>query len=460
VASNPYVNEGQASTAWDIPQQLAPGETYFWRARAIDEEDIAGDWSAVWRFTVKIATSECPRQWSEGFEGFTTGMSPGGWKLRKDFGWPAFRVERDQHGDAELRSLFTGRGALHFVGSGESARWRNYEFSGDLNRPSFFKHGYESAEQSSKQIGTHCIKPNCFFRSGVIFYADRLKGTEYRLELTGPWCTKPQARLIKVKGDQTAVLAETNLTSSHGITKPIFFHVQVLNQPDETTLQIRLWSFAKKRRGKEQLREWWLQAVDTEEPLRAGTVGVWSNFYHAGWDNLLVRALPGLDSGISGDEDANGVCDVDEVDAGPIEACLDEDFDPNKGTSLWITGVEGKAGHSGPGRCGAEHSYWVSHKAGELHVQTHELDGGSYRFQLLLGRHLWHRPRVKVVFWSGEFYELRPQGEWNPKGPKRFVWSQPITVTLPRGANAFRIVSIVKGRVHVEAFRFEPVPEP
>jgi hypothetical protein len=102
----------------------------------------------------------------------------------------------------------------------------------------------------------------------------------------------------------------------------------------------------------------------------------------------------------------------------------------------------------------------VSHKTGKLHAQTPELDGGSYRFQLLLGRHLWHRPRVRVVFPSGEFYELSPQGKWNPKGPKRFVWSQPITVTLPSGVNTFRIVSVDKKRVQVEAFRFEPLPEP
>ncbi len=460
VADDPYVNEGQNSTVWSVPLQLTPGETYFWRVRAVDEEEVAGEWSEVWRFTVKIATSECPPEWSEDFEGFATGMSPEGWELRKEFGWPAFRVERDQQGEAELRSIFTGRGALHFVGSGESAGWGNYEFRGEFNQPSSFSHGLESAEQDSTQIGTHCIKPECFFRSGVIFYADRAEGTEYRLELTGPWCMKPQARLIKVKGDQTAVLAETSLSSSHGLTKPIFFHVQVLNQPDETALQIRLWSFAKKRRGKEQLREWWLQAVDSEEPLRAGTVGVWSNFYHAGWDNLLVRALPGLDSGISGDENGNGVCDIDEVDIGPIEACLDEDFDPKKGTSLWITGVEGKTGHSGPGQCGAKHSYWVSHKDGALHAQTPELEGGSYRFQLLLGRHLRQQPRIKVIFPSGEFYALRPQGEWNPKGPKRFVWSQPITVTLPSGVSTFRILSVVKERVQVEAFRLEPLLEP
>ena len=155
LADDPYVNEGQDSTVWDVPSQLTPGETYFWRVRAVDEDDLAGEWSAVWRFTVKVATSECPPEWREDFEGFTTGTSPDGWELRKDFGWPAFRVERDHDGEAELTGTFTGRGALHFVGSGESADWRNYEFSGELNRPNLFSHGFESEKQSSNEIETH-----------------------------------------------------------------------------------------------------------------------------------------------------------------------------------------------------------------------------------------------------------------------------------------------------------------
>ena len=58
-------------------------------------------------------------------------------------------------------------------------------------------------------------------------------------------------------------------------------------------------------------REWTLSVEDADEPLRRGTVGAWGSFVKAAWDDLHVREIPGLSSGITGDADGDGVCDVD-----------------------------------------------------------------------------------------------------------------------------------------------------
>ena len=50
---------------------------------------------------------------------------------------------------------------------------------------------------------------------------------------------------------------------------------------------------------------------DTSSPLRGGTVGAWADFARAEWDNFRVREVEGFSSGISGDADGDGVCDVD-----------------------------------------------------------------------------------------------------------------------------------------------------
>ena len=281
------------------------------------------------------------------------------------------------------------------------------------------------------------------------------------MELTGPWCVKPQARLVKVKGDQIEVLAETGLSSSHGLTNPTYFHVQVLNQPDETALQIRLWTFVKKRRGQEQLREWWLQAVDSEEPLRAGTVGVWSNFYHAGWDNFLVRALPGLDSGISGDENGNGVCDIDEGDTGPIEACLDEDFDSKKGTSRWITRVEGKTGTL------RSRSMWSQafllgepSRTGCFMPRRPSSRAVPIAFSFCWGRINARRPRVQVGF--SERRVLRAPSPGRVESTR----TDKVRLESTHNSDASQRCRHVSNRFHrrtrvqMEAFRLEPLPEP
>jgi hypothetical protein len=92
VAEDTHVLEGDPTTVWGVPLELTPGQTYFWRARAIDDEDVAGDWSATWQFTVVTTTPECPPEWGDDFESYPRGSPPDNWELTEENGHPRYRI--------------------------------------------------------------------------------------------------------------------------------------------------------------------------------------------------------------------------------------------------------------------------------------------------------------------------------------------------------------------------------
>jgi subtilase family serine protease/flagellar hook assembly protein FlgD len=402
VASDENVPEGPGETRWEVPVELTPGLTYTWRARAIDDRGLASEWSASFTFTVEGATSECPPEWRERFE------SPlAGWRLRREVGNPQFEVH-----SGELESRFEGRGALLFEGSGESAGWRNYELRGELE-----------LEDDGPS--------NCGFGAGVVFYSTT--SGEYRLDVTTPECHHPKARLVKALSGGEVVLLQRSIDDDFD---EIRFRVEVVNGVGATDIRVEL-------EGEDESLV--LEVSDGENPLRAGTVGAWSNFAEAEWDDFHVREVPGFESGISGDEDGDGVCDNETpICSGPVEVCLDG--------GQAVVSLAGSTGHSGPTACGATHAYWVGKKTGVLFVESGAIEAGRYKFRLLLHRgEKGGGPVVRVELESGASFDVAP----SDGGGGPFVWSRPFEVDLPAGVLRFRIRSLVKATVHVEAFRLE-----
>lgn len=401
VASDENVLEGPQETRWEVPAELTPGLTYTWRARAIDDRGLASEWSESFTFEVEGTTSVCKPEWRETFAGLA------GWRLRREVGNPRFDVH-----SGELESRFEGRGALLFEGGGESARWHNYEFRGEL----------ELDDDGPS---------NCGFGAGVVFYSTSLG--EYRLDVNGPECHHPKARLVKAVPEGEVVLAQQSLDDDFEETR---FRVEVVNGVGATDIRVEL-------EGEDESLV--LEVSDVQNPLRAGTVGAWSNFAEAEWDDFHVREVPGFESGISGDEDGDGVCDSeDPICSGPVEVCLDG--------GEAVVSLAGSAGHSGPTACGATHAYWVGKKTGVLFVESGAIEAGQYKFRLLLHRgEKGGGPVVRVELESGASFDVAPSD--GGEGP--FVWSRPFEVDLPAGVLRFRIRSLVKATVHVEAFRLE-----
>jgi hypothetical protein len=318
VASEENVPEVASETSFEVSPELTPGLTYSWRARALDDRGLASAWSELFSFTVLSPTTECPPEWREDFEGPIPG-----WRLRREIGNPLFEVD-----SGELESRFEGRGAFLFEGTGVP-RMAQLRAQGELDR------GDDGPS-------------NCGFRAGVVFYSTA--SGEYRLDVSGPGCREPRARLLKVRGESELVLDERALDDD---TEEVRFRIEVLNGIGATEIRAEL-------EGDDEHLV--LEAFDDLEPLRSGTLGAWSSFVEAEWDDMRVSEVPGFESGISGDENGDGVCDAESACVGPFEVCLD-------GGGASVT-ASGSAGHSGPTACGAQHSYWVGKKTGVLSVDA------------------------------------------------------------------------------------------
>jgi hypothetical protein len=417
VAEEASVPEGNGTTVWAVPVALAPGSTYFWSARALDSRGLASDWAPVFQFTVEVSSSECPPEWRENFEAYPTGTAPSSWRLESEVLDPEFLVETVD-GSRRLASDRRGRGAFLFVGNGEAFDWRNYEMEGEL-----------------RQEGA----PGGVYRTGVTFYARPQDGTSYRLELTSFACNHPGARIVEVEGSVVRVLGSVDLDGV-GEDEPVGFAIETLNQTESTSIRARLEIAGE---------PFVLEVEDADAPLRSGTVGVWANFTEAAWDDLHVREVPGFASGISGDADGDGLCDVEDVDCEtPLDVCLDEGYDPVTGLSPAVVARHGNTKHHGPTACGADHSYSVKGGTGELVVRTPAIAGGSYGLRLLVRQGADRK--IAVILPDGSEAEVRSDGGEGP-----FVWSRSIPVALGAGAHDLRIRSIASGTVHVEGYRLE-----
>jgi subtilase family serine protease/flagellar hook assembly protein FlgD/fibronectin type 3 domain-containing protein len=434
------VPEGIGETAWSV--SLDPGSTYFWKVRAIDEGGVASDFGSVLQFRILLGT-ECPPVWSEDFESHAPGTEPEGFWLRKLSGSPFFSVSWAP-GNQYLGSTASGEGALIFLGSGESASWRNYSFEGALSL------GEDDDDDSSDDDSDD--DDGCAFDTGVVFYSDATFSSHYRLEL-GEDCEA--ARLVKVAAGVVSVLALAPAPFELEDDEPVRFRIEVFSDASETVIRVHL--TAPDDDGDE--RELWLDASDGTAPLRAGTVGVYRRGSGARWDDFVVEALPGHESGISGDEDRDGVCDADQTCPAAETLCLDEGYQSKTGLSNWVVGRSGNTGHSGPTACGAKNSYYVQKKTGVLQVATPPLGGGTYEFQILLQRGTSGQsaPNLRIVFGSGKAFDFS-----DPKSPAEgpFLWTSPVGVTLPPATSGFQIRSIGNPPVHVEAVRLKQVCEP
>jgi hypothetical protein len=458
VAQNDAVPEGNAETAWDVPVDLANGVTYFWRVRAIADGGLDGPWSVVARFTVVLPTPGCPPEWREDFEKSDPGSQAlDGWRLRVDRAHPHFHIERHQK-SRWLASVPSGTGALLFVGSGESRSWKNYTFtvrmsvrrqSGDDDDDDEEDDDDDEDDDDTK-LTTHkdSEDDDCRYGAGVVFYANLERDAEYRLEIAGT-CQRPELRLVKRSKGTTVKLTSTLLELPGQKRRSFFFSVEAVTLAAETSIRARV---VEEETG----REWRVEAQDARDPLRAGTVGAWSDRSKTLWDDFFVQEIPGLESGISGDEDGDGVCDSEECPEGS-DVCLDEGYDSEGRRSHWAMSLGGAVGHSGKSVCGVKHSYWIAKRTGFLVVETPELAAGLYRFQLLLERRTPQPARVKVTFPNNQIFEISA----GPGFPNQdFAWSEPIPVSLPAGMSRFRIESVEKTPVHLEAFRLEPRCEP
>lgn len=476
IAQDENVTEGDGTTGWDVPVELTPDVTYDWRARAIDELGLPGPWSDTFQFTVVLIGGVCPPEWREDFEGFLLGSTPADWRLRtgknKDRddddssddsssddsssdhssdddssdeghrrGGVLFAVDRGAESQV-LKSQRGGEGALLFVGSGEALIWQNYVFSGDLTLAHPGK--------------THKKNKSCF-DAGVAFYADPEARTEYRLEITG--CDEPRARLVKFEKGEAGTLTSTSVELPDMDGQFFEFEIETVHQSGETSIRAHLRLVDANRTA---LNEWWLDALDSHRPFVRGTIGALVDHSRAAWDNFHVRELPGHDSGISGDENGDGVCDIEETCPDVSQFCLDDGFDKKTGLSKWIVALHGHVGHSGPSACGAKHSYWVKKGDGVLVVQTPLLEAGTYEFQLLLerGTDSPNGPNLRVVFENGQEFDFAdPVNDPVKDGQGPFEWTVPVRVVLDAGVRSFAIVSIGKPRVHVEGFRLKQVCE-
>ncbi len=354
-------------------------------------------------------------------------------------------------------SSIAGRGAKLFVGTGEAFDWRNYELTGTFAQKSLLRPwlpsgvGIGDKDPTAPEPGRDATPrtPRCFYRTGVVFYADPEAGAEYRLEVTGPLCFAPRARVVKVLGGARAVLAETAIDTRKWDRGLVHFHVEVANGTAETMIRARLRAVVDG-----EVREWFLEAEDRDQPLRRGTVGAWGNFVKAAWDDFHVAELAGMESGISGDADGDGICDVEAGTCGdPVRICLDQGYDRNTRLSTAVVAATGAWDHRGLSVCGHRHSYWLAKRTGVLVVRTPDLEGGRYRFRLLLQRKLFHfRPVLRVRFPSGESVPLSATGSAH-EGV--FGWSAPIEVELPAGAGELRIESTQIPPVAVEGIRLD-----
>jgi hypothetical protein len=299
VADNASVAEGSMSqTSWEPPVTLTPGVTYYWRARSVDSRGLISNWATAFSFIVEPPTDDCPPEWHDDFERYPKHVSPDGWRLEIERGHPSFEVQTIA-GSKWLLSSRKGSGSLLYAGNGEAFDWRNYEFEGALWKMSG---GLGGDDPSDDEKNTRCA-----FTTGAAFYVDPTLGTAYRLDVVGPGCQHPKARIVKLAAGESTELARVSLTRRlrHNTLR---FHIEVVNHPASTSVQLRL----NGRVGNKD-KEWTLAVEDTEAPLRSGTVSAWSDDTRSVWDDFHVRELQGFSSGISGDADGDGVCDVELI---------------------------------------------------------------------------------------------------------------------------------------------------
>jgi hypothetical protein len=86
------------------------------------------------------------------------------------------------------------------------------------------------------------------------------------------------------------------------------FRIRVEDDRGELRLRARVWP-----EGRPEPSAWLVDAVDADDPLVSGGIGVVADAEDVRFDDLRVAALVGPESGILGDRDGDGICDASDL---------------------------------------------------------------------------------------------------------------------------------------------------
>jgi PKD repeat protein len=392
----------------------------------------------------------CPYVFVERFDPYGQDKDPAGWTdyaIEKGLGRP---VVREGFRTALDPSGVVYRGAEERVSEyhTQAARaWRDYEWTGRFRLP------------DSHQPGL-----------GLLVYSDVAAGRFYQLSYD--WRHKRDG-FRAVEGEKGTLKGRT---ASGFVPDPGVWHrfrVRAESAVGETRLRARFW-----RDGAGEPAGWAIDARDDRSPTDHGGIGLMSLTDGVAFDELRVEALSDA-SGISGDRDADAVCDGrDNCPATPNtgqadsdgdgsgdacdactaaferqELCLDEGFDPRNDLSDHVVQLIGHARHLPPdGSCGSAGAYRLGRQDG-LVIELPSLPGRArYRLQLQVrARHAGDALEVELL---GRTLVIPITG--HPTG-KDWEWTGPVAVELPGGAHFATVRARGNAPVDIEVLRLEEV---
>ena len=389
----------------------------------------------------------CRAAFVETFDAYGKGADPSGWV---DYELEGRRFEKEEAFRTRLRDgeiVYVNheeRGVSEYQG-GTALAWRDYEWSGQFRLPEG-KRG------------------NAF-----LFYSDIRSGRFYQLKATG----SDHRGYSLLKGLDRSL---TGVTESGFVPEgkvKYRFRIRVESLAGATAIHARFW-----REEDPEPTDWMIDALDGDEPLVSGSIGIMAFAEESVFDDFRVEALS-PDSGIPGDRDGDEVCDdadncpatpnpeqadVDSDGTGNVcdactaafggeDACLDSVYDPKTGLSSRVTALIGQTRHvSGEGKCGARGFYRLPEEGG-LVFQTPSLpEEGRYRFRFRL--RTWERADEQVPLLMkirGRSYKVPFESD---EEHREWRTSKAVSVTLPPGVHAVRLIAN-EGSVDVEEVELE-----
>jgi len=455
-----FTDPGAADThtyLWDFgdgatADTLAPVHRYrdagTYQVTLVVRDDDGGEGSD----SLAVTISEehfCEDAFVETFDAYGKGANPAGWV---DYEIEGHRFDKEGAFRTGLRDgeivyvSHEDRGASEYRGEGADG-WRSYEWSGQFRLPEG-KRG------------------NAF-----LFYSNIQSSRFYQLKATG----SDRRGYSLFKGWRSSLTGSTESGFVPEGKVAYRFRIRVESLAGATAIQARFW-----REEEPEPADWMIDALDTDEPLESGTIGVVSFAEGSVFDAFRVKALSEA-SGITGDRDRDDICDAsdncpaaanpeqddadndgtgDACDACTAafsggDACLDSGYDPTTGLSSRVVALVGRTRHiPGDGTCGAKGFYRLS-EGGGLVFQTSSLpEEGHYRFRFRLragGRDDERFPlRIKI---GGRSYNVPLDSDEEHGAWRR---SKAVSVTLPPGVHAVRLLA-TDGTVDVEEAELEEV---
>ncbi len=437
------IEEGVDETFWQ-PPDLDP-DSYQWRARAVDDHGMEGEWSTTFHLTV-VEIGYCPSTFVEDFEDAGLDADPAGWVDYK-FGPHGFLE------DDGFRTAATGDGTVYRsikafrateYGDGAATIWRDYEWTGRFRLPNSFLRGHS-----------------------FLVYSDVAAGRFYQLNLLALPGKCAGYRLLE--GWRDTLEGRTRSAFVPKVREWTRFRIRVESGETETLIQSRFWL-----EGEAEPFEWMIDAMDVTDPIRSGSIGALAYAKGFELDDVRVEGFSD-ESGISGDRDGDGVCDDEDncpAAANPEQEDGDDDgigdtcdectavysgetvcLDAEPGRVIELAG---KARHvRGDGACG-EKGYYQLPKNSSLAFETADLpESGRYRLQLLIkgGKGQKHGPiRMEA---GGRVYDV--QSQWHTCKKGAWYWTEAAIAELSAGVQTIRILSEGKPTIGLEKVRVEQV---